>query len=406
MNYENLITNIKTILDNHYMINEVGEGNISDINYPKDGESPDYPYAFMNTNNVILGRNSFQYSFNLIVMTQCLDDTILERQSDMIQIINDVYATIVGSLNDPFLNINDNINITPFKERFSDVVVGATALITISYAKPLNACDLPTLSPPSITPIPDFAFVIDTNAEVYEVAAGTTFSCTAEQRPQGIFYQRVIPWDGNDPNIDGSVYWHLQNGTYDYEPPSLPVYIACKANNYFGDDTNCVLIQPNAFDNYYRFTNDIGQQFVESFHKDANNNSTNPKYCIDHLTGLGFYVQISGFFPQGEAVNRSFAEGMEYAHNFEYAGFSDWRLVDVGEYLNAVSYNDWSNSYGGVYAPFVDPNVRQYGAMLMTGSYTKDNQFIRIQTNGTTVRTESNVDTISNHLIMVRNHYI
>ena len=404
MNYQEVVNKIKEILDNHFMINEVGEGAISDINYPKDGQSPDYPYAFINSQNLTLGFNTFEYQFNLIVMTQCLEENILAQQSNMIQIINDVYTTILGTFDDPLLNISDNINVTPFKERFADLVVGGTALITITYGRPLNKCELPSTGLNINTK--QKAYVIDTNAEVYELNLGETFSCTAEQRPAGIFYQRVIPWDGNDPNIDGSVYSHLQNGTYDYSPPSSPVYIACKANNYFGDDTNCVLIQPNAFGNYYRFTNDIGQQFVEDFHKDANNNSTNPKYCIDHLTGLGFYVQKGGFFPQGEAVNRSFAEGMEYANTFSYAGFSDWRLIDIGEYLNAVSYNDWVNSYGDVYAPFVDTQVRQYGAMLMTGSYTKDNQFIRIQTNGTTVRTENSVDTISQHLIMVRNHYI
>lgn len=125
------------------MINEVGEGAISDINYPKDGQSPDYPYAFINVNDLTIGRQSFSLRFNLIVMTQCLQENVLVQQSNMIEIINDVYSNLIGTFDDPFLNIQDNINITPFKERFADLVVGGTANITIDYARPLNKCELP-----------------------------------------------------------------------------------------------------------------------------------------------------------------------------------------------------------------------------------------------------------------------
>ena len=284
-------------------------------------------------------------------------------------------------------------------------MVGATAVVTIRYGKPMSVCDSPITGIEPSTPYCPQTLVVDGDGSNHFLDAGDSYTCLPAVAREGIFYQRQIPWDGNDPSIDYSVYWHLQQGTYRYNPPENPRWVAVKADNYFGDDTNCVLMQVNSFGNFYRFTNDRGQQFVEDFHKSPANESDNPQYCIDHLLGLGFYVQLSGFFPQGEGVYRTFPEGMQYAHDFEYAGFSDWRLIDVGEYLEAVSYNDWNNSYGGVYAPFVDPNVRQYGAMLMTGSYTKDNRFIRIQTNGPTVREESSAATTSQHLIMVRNHF-
>lgn len=147
MNYEQVIAHIQDIINNHQMVNEVGVGNISDINYPKDGQSPDYPYAFINPNNLILNKSTTSFNFNLIIMSQCIDniDNIIKMQSDMIQILSDIYTNILSTLNNPYIQINDNININPFKERFSDVVVGASATITITYIKNLDKCRLPIL---------------------------------------------------------------------------------------------------------------------------------------------------------------------------------------------------------------------------------------------------------------------
>lgn len=143
MTYIEIIQKIKTILENHKMINEIGEGPISDINYPKDGESPDYPYAFLNSDSVTLGRQTFTYTFNLIVMTQSLDENEVLQQSNMIQIINDIYTHMVTNFDDPLLSISDNILVVPFRERFSDLVVGGSANITITYGRPMTKCDIP-----------------------------------------------------------------------------------------------------------------------------------------------------------------------------------------------------------------------------------------------------------------------
>jgi hypothetical protein len=407
MTYQQTIQRFKEIIEAHKFIQTYGYGNLSDIAVPDNEEPPNYPYAFINPINCTINQNTFDSTFNLIVMTQVLDkeDDELFGQSNCIKYINDILAQFQLTNNDPLMQVSLPVQTTPFKERFQDDVVGATAVVTIRYGKPMSVCDSPITGIEPSEPYCPQTLVVDGDGSNHFLDAGDSYTCLPAVARRGIFYQRQIPWDGNDPSIDYSVYWHLQQGTYRYTPPESPRWVAVKADNYFGDDTNCVLMQQNVFENFYRFTNDRGQQFVEDFHRDPRNESDNPQYCIDHLLGLGFYVQRSGFFPQGEGVYRTFPEGMQYAHDFEYAGFSDWRLIDIGEYLEAVSYNDWQNSYGGVYAPFVDPYVRQYGAMLMTGSFTKDNKFIRIQTNGPTVREETNSTATSQHLIMVRNHF-
>lgn len=276
--------------------------------------------------------------------------------------------------------------------------------VTMNWSKPV----LITL--PTPLPVCDPVTVTDSDGTVVSVASGESFSCQPIVPKNGIFYQRQTPWQGNDPQVDGSVFWHSQNGTYDYSAPLNPEYIAALKNGYQGTDADSLLLQQNAFGNQYRFTNDIGQQYVEDFHKSAENSSQNPKYCIDHYTGLGYYVQKGGGqvgVADSERFYRSFRQGIEYANSFEYAGFSDWRLADVGEYLQAVQYNDWRNSFGGVYAPFVDTQLRQYGAVLLLGSYTKDNKYVRVVTNSLTIQERTDIDAVENgHLILLRNHYI
>jgi hypothetical protein len=118
---------------------------------------------------------------------------------------------------------------------------------------------------------------------------------------------------------------------------------------------------------------------------------------------LGWYVEGHTV----DRISRTFPEAIQAAADFSYAGFSDWRLADVAEYLNAVDYNDWSNPYGGVNAPFVDPTIRNYGGMIRFGTYTKDNQQVWLKTNGSTITLNTSIDALySTHLFLIRNHYI
>jgi len=217
----------------------------------------------------------------------------------------------------------------------------------------------------------------------------------------GIHYQRVLPWDQNDSGVDYLVTWHRSQGTYNYTPPVLAATVAMLANDYEGSDSNSLLSANNAFGNKFRFTNDVGEQFTEGFQESASNNSSNDRYCIDHLTGLGWYVQDA----YNDNVSRTISEAATYVNGFSYAGYSDWRLADASEYINAAMYADFINSYEGVYAPFVDNAIRQYGGEIWYGTYTKDNKYLQLRSNGTTFQERTATET-SGHLLMVRNHYI
>lgn len=251
--------------------------------------------------------------------------------------------------------------------------------------------------------------VTDGDGTQVQVEAGGSYVCIQNappvaglpMAPSGIFYQRQIPWNGNDPSIDYSVAWHVAAGTYDYTPPSNPAAIAALKNGYVGGDGTALLMQNNKWGNNYRFTNDMGQQFTEGFAFSAENTSENPRMCMDHLTGLAYYVEKA----YDDRQDRTISEAIAAANSFTYGGHSDWRLADAAEYLNAVNYNDWNNSYSSVYAPFVDNNIRNYGGSLWLGSFTKDNQFCYLKTNGPTIATTTTTTGTLNHMLMVRNFY-
>ena len=412
MTYKYLIDRITEVCSSHNMVELVGYGQVSDISYPETEQAPDYPYVFINPVDVGLDRGVFTATINLICMTQSLDDSsplvdsvdkdaqILGSQSKCMQILNDVLAYFSLTTNDKEISYNTPVSMTPFVERFQDDVVGATALVTFRYGKSMSACESPIFGVQKSLTAGTPATVIDGDETVHLVQGGETYTCLPATAKSGIVYQRIIPWEQNDPSIDGSIAYHVAQGVYDYEPPKNPVSTALLQNGYVGSDAGSLLMYDNAFGNKYRFTNDVGEQFVEAFAESAANTSTNPRYCIDHLTGLGWYIQDAFDYNQ-----ITIPEAMAYSLTFSYGGYSDWRLADISEYLNSVNYNDWNNAYMLVYAPFVDNFIRNYGGELATGTYTKDNQYVYVRTNGSTV-TLTNALFSPRHQLLIRNHYI
>jgi hypothetical protein len=244
--------------------------------------------------------------------------------------------------------------------------------------------------------------VTDGDGTLHQVSSGGTYTCISTTPPSGIYYQRPRIWTQFDTSATaGTPPWHKLQGTYNYTPPVKPQYIAAKANQYLGSDSNCVLADLNAFGNTYRYTNDIGQQYTEGFNGAAGNNSPNKKYCIDHLSGLAFYVQLA----TTERVNRNWQQSIDYCNELNYAGFGDWRLVDLSEVLSVWDYADTSDVFNGIYSPWADPGIRNYGGYfaIATREIGTGRAYF-IQTNGAWLGTAvitSNLD----HVIAVRNHY-
>jgi len=148
MTYKELINSLQTTISNHVMVNTQGYGDISDIATPESELPPDYPYVFINPQSVNLSRNSFTCNLNLICMTQ-VHENIREQSRDLagqdlcIQILTDIIAEYLLTVDDPLFDIEMPLTLTPFKQRLQDNVVGATATLTMQYGKAISACVTP-----------------------------------------------------------------------------------------------------------------------------------------------------------------------------------------------------------------------------------------------------------------------
>lgn len=146
MTYEQLIQTLKDIATNHVLINQWGYGNISDIETPENG-APNYPYVFVNPQSVSLESYGGEATLNIIAMDQALMgvDYEINAQSRMVALIQDILAQYRLELSDQPVDINLPVFVQPFKERFKDNVIGATATITLRFTEPLQICYNPVV---------------------------------------------------------------------------------------------------------------------------------------------------------------------------------------------------------------------------------------------------------------------
>lgn len=143
MTYKEVVDKLLEAMNNHLLIQTTGYGNLSDIHVPETEDAPDYPYMFLNPLSSQMNERNHTFTFNLICMEQVLEGQTydLEGQSDCGMWIQDVVSYFRMQNNNPLLDIQFPIQLTPFKERFEDDVVGMTAQITVTFANPLDLCD-------------------------------------------------------------------------------------------------------------------------------------------------------------------------------------------------------------------------------------------------------------------------
>jgi len=147
MTYKELIDTLETIINNHAFVDTYGYGNISDIMVPDNEEPADYPYVFLNPVDINMDRTNFAVNLNMIAMTQVQDgeDNELTGQDLCVRILSDVISEFTNQTDYPLFDVELPVTIAPFKERFQDDVVGATAALTINYAKAIDGCNTPVL---------------------------------------------------------------------------------------------------------------------------------------------------------------------------------------------------------------------------------------------------------------------
>lgn len=143
MTYQEVLNDLFSILDNHKMIKTWSYGPLSELVDPANREDADYPYAFLLPTNHTLAKGQKTYRFNLIMMEMCNGTAtdVIQAQSNCEQYIQDILAHLYYHY-DKF-DFTLNVSLTPFQEKYDDVVSGMTAAIEFSLPNILDDCIAP-----------------------------------------------------------------------------------------------------------------------------------------------------------------------------------------------------------------------------------------------------------------------
>lgn len=145
MTYKELIETIGSVCINNYFVNSFSSGKLTEINMGEDSPSVLYPHAFLIPTNLTSTKQTTTFSFTLVMMTKTNEnyEDELRGQSDMIENLYD-FLSIWNNYNFQW-NIGTSYTITPFKESYKDVLVGASLSMSIQIPRPLNKCETPTI---------------------------------------------------------------------------------------------------------------------------------------------------------------------------------------------------------------------------------------------------------------------
>ena len=167
MTYKELVDNIKSTVDRHYILQDFGYGALTDIKTVDEGTRVNYPYAFLNPTQSTRTGQTVTYRFNLIVMDVAQEDptdgfaNYLKVQSACQQYIDDILANLRFAKPYQDFDLSLNVNLTPFKERFQDTVAGMTATLEMELPLALNDC----ITPIAANVLVDYAFVDNITVE-------------------------------------------------------------------------------------------------------------------------------------------------------------------------------------------------------------------------------------------------
>lgn len=284
--------------------------------------------------------------------------------------------------------------------------------------------------------IPDVT-VINSDGQSASTIYNTTINTDFQAVKSGIHYQRPIVTTISESYLTYDAAWQSAQGTYDWSYPESPEVVAqvdrlaTEADVrgvYYGsngDGTDLIaptlLTENNAFGNKYRFTDSIGNPSdasTSSLYDHCNflNHSWTgaiEDYVIDHLTGLGYYIDVvyDGIKDslRADETGQSYEEWMTFVHTeLDVCGFTDWRLPCAEEFMSGML---WDEKYSMDYASVIMNQDRKY--LLTNISPVSGSHFSGGDT-GTRVRDtfNTNINTVSNQftsnrtrVMVVRTHY-
>jgi len=152
-NYYNILNFLGDTISSHPSINSVQQGPITDID---NKEFPNYPFGNIIITGMLIRDNTTLYSVILTIGDKVKDikNEDIPNQPQLIDFYGnddevDVFANTSGILNDILsyidkgttqLNIDGDINMSPFSEKFRNHISGFSASFNIKTFNDRNRC--------------------------------------------------------------------------------------------------------------------------------------------------------------------------------------------------------------------------------------------------------------------------
>jgi hypothetical protein len=152
--YYNMMNYFKTIMNNHPSIGSVTQGPISEVD---DREYPIYPMGNVQIVDATLGNNYTDYTVQLIIADKQKNknnesegatnkqtipfygvDDVVDIHANTFSIVNDL--TSYTQRNVEALEVNDDIECTPFMDRFNNGLAGWAATFVVRAHNDKNRC--------------------------------------------------------------------------------------------------------------------------------------------------------------------------------------------------------------------------------------------------------------------------
>jgi len=236
----------------------------------------------------------------------------------------------------------------------------------------------------------------------WEAAVGLTLAEYEALPTPRIAYPNILHVDDNDdvgvetwgPNGYQAM---LSDGTLSPGPAPSNILHVSEVDTANDSEYLRTLVNNNEFGNKRRFTYDDGTEAFEYYSStlavsDGTHplvgpladgyTGSNPRYIIDHYTGLGWYRSsysvtnaASGDWYESRGMYDHYTDMQDWVDKpstLTYGGFTDWRRPSLQEWLFSLGNVDWTGYVTGndasardIYFPPLNMYTRGYGAVMM-----------------------------------------
>tara|TARA_R100001015_G_C4633538_1_gene198643 strand:- start:506 stop:982 length:477 start_codon:yes stop_codon:yes gene_type:complete len=151
--FKNVIDLFESIVSKHFQLKTFQTGELSEVDVNKLNQQ-DFPLLFLEPNNTTIDVRTLNYSVDIYILTQVLDDgtSTNDSYSQTLLIMQDVVAefrqilsssSFVADADKHEYIIELPIICEPFTERFANLLTGWNTTITIEVSNANNLCIAP-----------------------------------------------------------------------------------------------------------------------------------------------------------------------------------------------------------------------------------------------------------------------